>query len=441
MLYAGGLKPCCLPCRARRAALHEVPRRALVFLICLSPAMPAAAQQAIPLTLYAAEDIALDQEPGQAAMLARAEAFDEESVAAGQLPDPVMRIGVANYPIESGGFTTEGMTQAQLGVRQAFPRSETRQASRRRFDSLAMEMRASADGRSRDVLTAVRQAWLDVYYWQQAHAIVTESRPFFNDLVAVTRSLYAVGRRDQQDLLRAELELSRIDDRLIEIERQQAEAAAMLSQWIGRDADRPAAGKLPDWSSVPPRETLRAALAEHPSVLAADARVDASQAKVDVADSQFKPGWALDLGYGHRNGYLPGGEPRSDFVSLSVSVDLPLFRKNRQDRRLGAALSERRAATESRRELLRRLGSRLDREYARWQDYSRRLALYRERILGLASDHAEAALVAYQSDATDFADVMRGYINDLNTRLDYIQLKTEQAKSYAVLANLGGIPR
>ena len=49
--------------------------------------------------------------------------------------------------------------------------------------------------------------------------------------------------------------------------------------------------------------------------------------------------------------------------------------------------------------------------------------------------------MAYQSDATDFADVMRGYINDLNTRVDYVRLRTDRAKSYAVLSNLGGIPR
>lgn len=415
--------------------------RAILLIIGLMPAALLAAEQGVPLTLYAAEDIALDQEPGHVAMLARADAFDDESIAASQLPDPVMRMGLANYPIESGGFTTEGMTQLQMGIRQAFPRRDSLDAGKRRFESLALEMRVGADGRSRDVLTAVRQAWLDLYYWQQAGAVTEASQPFFADLVAVTESLYTLGRRDQQDLLRAELELSRIEDRLIEIDRQRAEAAAALSQWIGDEARRPAAGTLPQWDEPPPLEQLREELARHPALQAADARIGASQARVDLADSASKPAWALDLGYGHRNGYLPSGEPRSDFISLTVSVDLPFFQENRQGRRLSAALSERRAARESRSELERLMQSRLAREYARWQDLSRRLEIYDERILSLSRDHAQAALVAYQSDATDFADVMRGYINDLNTRLDYIRLQTDRAKSYAVLSNLGGIPR
>ena len=75
----------------------------------------------------------------------------------------------------------------------------------------------------------------------------------------------------------------------------------------------------------------------------------------------------------------------------------------------------------------------------RWQEINRRLALFESRIIIQTRDQAEAALAAYQSDAGDFADVMRGYIDSLNARLEVIRLRAERAKSYAVLANLGGI--
>jgi outer membrane protein TolC len=399
------------------------------------------AQQRIPLTLAAAEDLALEQEPGQLGFLARAAALEEESVAAGQLPDPTLRMGLANYPIQSGGFTTEGMTQAQLGIRQAFPPGDTREVSTRRFQSLALEMRQSADSRGRDVLSAVRQAWLEIYYWQRTHAIVDELRPFFSDLVTVTRSLYSVGRKNQQDLLRAELELSRLDDRLLEISKQHSRAIAAMSEWVGQDASRPIAENLPHWEQLPALEGLRADLLIHPTLMAADARIDSRQAGIDLAEERFKPGWALDLGYGYRDGYLADGTPRSDFVSLSVTMDLPVFRKNRQDRRLSAALSERRAAKESKEQIFRRLNSRLESEYARWHDLGRRIDLYEQQILSLAGSNAQAALAAYQSDAGDFADVMRGYIDDLNARVEHIRLQVEQAQSYATLANLGDLAR
>lgn len=396
----------------------------------------AVAQQRLSLTLAEAEDLALANEPGHAALAARAEAAKEQAVAAGQLPDPVLRLGLSNYPIEDGGFTTEGMTQAQMGIRQAFPRARAEGAAGMEARSKAFDYQAAA--RHRDVLADVRRAWLQVYYAEQAWALVNESRPFFADLVTITTSLYAVGRKSQHDVLRAELELSRLDDRLIETERTRSEARAELSRWLGQDAYRPLAMKLPNWDSLPAEGDMQSGLLQHPAILAAESGVAAGQSAVRVAEERKKPGWALDLGYGHRGGYLPDGEPRSDFVSLSVSVDLPFFSKNRQDRKLAAALSERRAAIDTQNELSLRLGSELQTRYVRWVDLTRRLNLYEASILGQSEGQAQAALLAYQSDAGDFSDVMRSHIDKLNTRIQHIRLQVDRASTYAALASLGG---
>jgi len=399
------------------------------------------AQHRVPLTLAEAEDLGLAAEPGQQAMQAKAAALEARAVVAGELPDPMLRVGLNNFPIESGGFRTDGMTHAAIGLRQAFPAGKTRSFSARQFNLLAAEMNENAEARSRNVLTAVRNTWLDLYYWEQAHALVSESRPFFDDLATVTRSLYAVGRKSQQDVLRAELELSRLQDRLIDIERQRSRAQAALGEWVGGDAGRPLARKLPGWDRLPRLESLQAKLSEHPVLRAADAQIKARSAGVDLAKERSKPGWALDLGYSYREGFLPTGEPRSDFISLGVTIDLPFFSRKSVDSTLSAALQERSAAASSREQTLRGLQGQLAAEHARWRDLTRRLSLYDTRILNQANDNAEASMLAYQSDRGDFADVMRAYIDDLNTRIDHIRLQVERAQSYAVLANLGGLPR
>lgn len=414
---------------------------AILLIITLLQPASSVAQQELPLTLAEAERLALSEEPGSDALRARAAALGEQAVVAGQLPDPTMQIGLANYPIQSGGFSTEGMTQAQLGYRQEFPSGKSREFGTERFEALALSMNANADARAREVRARVRDSWLETYYWQKAHEIVTESRPFFSDFATVTRSLYSVGRKTQHDVLRAELELGRLDDRLIEINRRHMQARAELSEWLGEDAHRPIAEALPEWEQMPPLADLHTNLESHPSMLAADARITASDANINVAEERKKPGWALDLGYGYREGYLPSGEPRSDFVSVSVTMDLPLFGKDRQDRSLAAALRERSASIYEKTLLLRRLSSLLDAEYAQWQDLSRRVALFESLILELSESQARAALLAYQSEAGDFADVMRGYIDDLNIRLDHVRLQVDRGQSYAVLTNLGGLSR
>jgi outer membrane protein TolC len=416
-------------------------RHVVVIALLALPFAHASAQHDIPLTIAEAEKLALASEPGQQALRARAAALEEQAVVAGALPDPMLRVGLNNYPIESGGFTTEGMTNVGAVYRQAFPRGDTRSLSNRRFTRLAKAQMQEADARGDDVLAATRIAWLDLYYWSKARELVRESRPFFDDLATITRSLYAVGRRNQQDVLRAELELSRLDDRLIDIERQQLRARAQLREWIGEDAGRRVAGKLPRWDDAPPLEDLIAALREHPALQAADARIAAQDTGVEIAEQRSKPGWALDVGYSYRNGSLPSGDPRSDFVTVGVTVDLPFFSRKSVDSTLSAALQERSAARADKQRMQRSLESRLAAEYARWQELSRRLALYEERILVQANDHAQASLLAYQNDRGDFADVMRGYIDDLNTRIDYVRLNVEREQAYAVLANLGGLPR
>jgi len=404
-------------------------------------AWPANAQQRVPLTLAEAEDLALAAEPGELAMKAKAAALKARAVLAGELPDPTLHVGLNNFPIESGGFRTEGMTHAAIGLQQALPPGKSRSIGTRHYNWLAAEMNENAAARSRNVLTTVRNTWLDFYYWDRAHTLVAESRPFFDDLATVTRSLYSVGRKSQQDVLRAELELSRLQDRLIDIERQRARAQSALGEWVGGNAQRSLAPKLPSWGQVPALESLQDRLLEHPALRAADAQIEARSAGVDLADQRSKPRWVLDLGYSYREGMLSSGGPRSDFISLGVTVDLPFFRKRSVDSTLTAALHEHSAAKSVKEQTLRQMQSQLAAEHTRWRDLTRRVSLYDTRILAQARDHAEASLLAYQSDRGDFADVMRASIDYLNTRIDHIRLQVERAQSYAVLANLGGMPR
>ena len=158
---------------------------AVVLMLAMAPAM---ARQDVPLTLAEAEDLALRAEPGQQSMQARAAALEERAIAAGELPDPMLRVGLNNFPIESGGFSTEGMTNLGVGLRQSFPSGKTLELSERRFAEMATEMHQSADARGRSVLNATRTAWYDLYYWRQAEALVAASRPFFDELAAISEA-------------------------------------------------------------------------------------------------------------------------------------------------------------------------------------------------------------------------------------------------------------
>ncbi len=387
------------------------------------------------LTLGEAERLALEAEPGAVALLEQAAAFDELATAAVALPDPVIRFGAANLPLEDGGFRTEGMTQGQLAVRQALPPNATRTAAARRERARADEQRARAEERRRWVLREVRRAWLDVFLETRRQAVVRDSRVLFTDLLTVTRSLYRVGGKNQQDVLRAELELSQLDARLLMIDQRLAEGRAALFRWVGEAAAR----TVDDWPDWPPPHSLRemrAALAGHPELAAAGARIAIADAGVALAKSRFRPTWTVDAAYGYRDGGLPDGEPRPDFLSVHATLSAPLFTANRQQRGLAAAQGQRRAATLETDELRARLETELTLAHRRWAALGLRIGLYEDALLPQARGNAEAALAAYRSDAADFADVMRSHINDLEMRLEHLALRVERRRSHAELAYL-----
>lgn len=438
MLFLYGLTPDRFPNRYLlvRAFTTKLVQAACIALICTTTIV---AQEGRPVTLSEAEQLALLGEPGRDALLARANAMRAQAAVAAALPQPNLTLGLNNFPFESGGFSTEGMTSVGVNVRQQFPAGQSRSIAARQFELSAMSLSRSASARHRDVITQLRIAWLNRYYWERVYVLVNEQRSFFEDLLKVTRSLYAVGRKSQQELLRAQLELSRLDDRLLEVERERHQATASMALWIGDEALRPVAAALPDWQVIPSLDLLMSNLAQHPAVLASDAQVDAGKAGIDLAEERVKPDWAIDVGYRYREGALESGAARSDFVSVNVTVGLPFFSKRSIDSNLTAALQERSAAKLSRQRVSRELQSELRRQYANFRELGRRIELYEQQIIRQSEAHTQASLRAFQSDEGNFSDVMRAFIDDLDTQTNFVRLQVERAQAYAVLANLGGL--
>ncbi len=386
-----------------------------------------------PLTLAQAQSLALSDEPGVAAATARAASLAEQALASAALPDPQIRLGLANLPVDSLDLNREPMTQQQIGLRQAFPVAAGRRARQRHHEEQSKAMHFAAQMRRREVVRQVRKAWLQLRYWQQARHIVAANRQLFSKLVDVTRTLYSVGRKNQQDMVRAELELSRLHDRLFDIDEQTDASRAALAQWLGNTAaNRPLAQRLPIWSVTAGIEELHARLQAHPQLRMLNAQIAGEAANIALARAQYKPSMAVDLSYGIREDD-PLGRSRDDFFSVVVTLDVPLFTANRQDKKLNSAQHQQAAIKSERQLLARQLRRQLQASYARWRQLQLRIGLYDEKIVEQSRIQAQATLQAYRNDSSDFDDVMRAYISDLNTRLDYTRLQTDRAITYAEL--------
>jgi outer membrane protein TolC len=391
------------------------------------------------LSLAEAEQLALQRDPQALSLQANAQALREQAIAEQQLPDPMLKLGAMNFPTDSFSRSQEPMTQLQLGVVQRFPRGDTLQHSAARSVALGEADQREATMRQRMTRRAVRLAWLDTYYWLQAAATVRDSQALFAQLVEVTHARYAVGGRNQQDVINAELELDLLRDREQDIMTSAEEARARLARWVGTERARaPLPKALPELHDPGSRDELLALLPAHPSVAAQQARVHAAQQGVELARQAYKPGWTLDLTYGQRSGQNPNGSDRADFASAMVMLDVPLFTAQRQDRQLAASQHRKTAAVEMRQAKLLDLQQELDTWSAKRQQLQTRIRHYAERLLPQARDNAEAALNAYQADRGDFTMLMRARITELNTALQALKLRVDHAKAQAQLLYLAG---
>jgi outer membrane protein TolC len=382
--------------------------------------------------------LALLGDPVIAASRARSQALSEAAIADGQLPDPKLKTGLYNVPLDDFDLREDPATQLRLGIEQSFPRGDTLQYRQRQSEWLATAMQAMSEIAARKVERDVRKQFLELYYQVQADGIITKSRGLFAQLVDITQSQYATGRVSQQDVLNASLELSRLDDRTTRIRSEEDQQRAALGKWIGDAARLPVSSRFPTLPALPPKDALLASLPEHPEIRVETARLQAENQNINIAREQYKPGWSAGIEYRKRFGDDPGGDSRGDMMAAMVTVDLPLFTANRQDRRLAASVQEASAVELNRDDRMRELQQLLDSDYANWQRLGERARLYESRLLHEATANAQASLKAYQSGVTDFTALMRARIADLEVRLNELRIRVDRAKAQANLLYLAG---
>lgn len=391
------------------------------------------------LTLAEAERLALEQDPVAPGLQARAMGLADQAIADGQLPDPRLKLGVNSLPVNSFDRRQDPMTMLEFGVQQAFPRGQTLRYRRERGEALSEAELARSDARRLEVQREVRLRYLDVYYHNQALQLLHENQEVFQSLVDIAERQFATGRDVLQDVLRAQLELTLIEDRIVETEQAREADYAELGRYISaRHVGRPLDETFPELPAVLAPAEIETTIVQHPLLQIEDAGIAAADKQVAEAEQQYWPGFMVDVTYGQRSARMPDGDRTPDFLSAMILIDVPLFTGKRQDRRVAAARQQRQSAQFARTDRWLELDSVTRREYANWRRLGERMQLYEKRALDDARMNLEASLKAYQADVTGFTTLMRAQLSDLQTQLELLRLRIERAQAQARLLYLAG---
>ncbi len=390
------------------------------------------------LSLSEAENIALRADPLVERFEATARSFEEESVAANTLPDPKLRVGAINVPVDSFDFSQEQMTQMKLGIQQNFPAGDTLELQQKRSQSLSRASLSMADDARLIILKDVRETFFNLYYELAAHQIINETRLLFSDLVTITESIYAAGRVSQQDVVLANLELSRLDDRTTKIQANEEGYRATLAQWVGEIAWGDINKEFPLLPDLPASVDLNQVIPQHPMILSESAKIEASKRATDVARQDYKPGWSATLDYGFRSGSNPDGSRRPDFATALVSLDIPLFTGDRQDKTVASNEEKTAAARHSKDDKLRILKRFYKKNESLWLRLGERELIHKNNLLKSARNNSITALTAYQSGVSEFNTLMRAEITELDVRLEDLRVRVDRAIAQSKLLYITG---
>jgi len=379
-----------------------------------------------------------------------------KSTAAGTLPDPKLSVSLANLPTDGFDFDQEAMTQLKFGYSQMLPAGNSLEIKAERLKRTAGIYPHLRNARLSNIERDVGKLWLDVFMANKSIELINQNQDLFAKLVDVAQASYssATGKTSQQDIVRAQLELTLLQERLSGVKQEKEASYFKLKGWIdnsftknylnSEDDQIDSSSSQANFPLTMPGGSLQKyagvfasklsasqitnALQVHPEILALDQKVAVKQSGVDLANESYKPDWGLNASYAYRDDDPLGGD-RADFISIGVSVELPIFSDTKQDQNLKSAKMEVAASKTHKWQKMREMLSAFQRQNAEFQFLAQREERYKKMILPKISEQAEAALNAYTNDEGDFAEVVRARIAELNAKIDALEIAVKKQQA------------
>jgi outer membrane protein TolC len=362
----------------------------------------------------------LADHPSLASLKYQAEASRELGTAATALPDPVVSVGINNFPIFDPSFSEFLPTNKAVGVRQEFPNRAGREAR-------AGEARAIAEQSDR-----MRDAQLDTLRGELI-ALLHEKKRIsrqrdlarqrdkkYDELTDVVEAEIDAGRPAVFRLAEVDAERADVARVLVELDRQETEINARLVDLVGLVPATPAPPVCPiDWSGD--------AMAFQ-TVRVADVGIRVADYAVDEAKAEWRPNWGAQLTYQQReSGANFAGD---DWVSGMVTFTVPLWARNSQEPRLRAARADRSSAEMRYQAIARSAAARYAAEAAVWRAAEDSVGVLERNIVAV-EDEIAAQLTIYESGNGDYAPIIDGELAILKLRADIAAEEARWAGSVA----------
>ncbi|TWI44929.1 outer membrane protein TolC [Pseudoduganella flava] len=361
----------------------------------------------------------------QAAQAAE-DAAAQTAARAGQLPDPMLKIGIDNLPVSGPDrFTTSGepMTMRRIGIEQQWVSADKRQARATRATRAVAAEQAATRQTAAQVREEAGKAWLDLFHAQRAAELASQLADEMRRDLAGVQAAHRGAKAGAADVLQARMALAQAEDDAAGAEQERRTAAVRLARWLQEPVDT-VDGAPPAYTAAP---AAAGTALQRPAVLAARRAIDLADADTAVATRERHPDWTFEAGFGQRSSRY------GNMVSFGISVPLTVDRAQRQDRDVAekSALGTRARllyddTLQAQEAQVRQLSEELD-------SLNTRIARLEAGLLPAAAEQVELAVAAYRSGAGSLSAVFQARRALLEKRLQINMLARQAGATWAAL--------
>jgi outer membrane protein TolC len=410
----------------------------LGFLLTSFSESPAQESDAASPSLQALIDEALTHNPELEAARERWEMFRRKEFPAQTLSDPRLTFALSNYPVDTFSSDDTPMTGNDLRIDQAFPFPGKLKARGEAARQQALWYKGVYEDARLQLVMKVKDAWYRIFYQDRAIDVTQKNMALLDDFIRLTETRYEVGEGLQQDVLKAQIERSKLLDRLYTLQQERESLLAEFNRLLARPSATPLTvpKDIPEQRLEVNLEEIQGAAEEHRPLFASyRALIGQYQSQKKLAELDYKPDFNLFAGYRFRDDDLPDGG--TDFLSAGISINLPVWREKRSEQ-VAEADSGIRMARSQFEDFRHQVQSRVHDAYARVEKNRTLVELFDSGILPQARQTFEASLAAYQVGDVDFLSLLDSLMTLYRYEMDYFRAVSDHRRALAVLEAASG---
>lgn len=410
----------------------------LIIILTISGSFSSNAQETLILDDLIQE--AVNNNPQLISFYSKSLADEAKIPQVGSLPDPVLSFNLMNLPVNSFDFDQEPMTGKQIGLMQKFPFPGKLTLKEKIFSMNAEVSQQKYNELKNQVISEIKKAYYDLFFVDTAVKTTEKNQSLLTEFVKIAETKYSVGKGLQQDVLKAQVELSKMMDKLIQLQQKREVLEARINTLLNRpvDAELGQASEPAFTDLAGNYENIKQiSLENRPLIKAWQAMKKQSVERVNLAYKEYWPDFSIGVAYTQRD-ELQNGMPGYDFLSGGISLNLPIYFSSKQSKKVEESKYGQKAVEENYKNVINQVLFSVDNKWSEAQKNAKLVGLFKTGIIPQASQSLKSAMTGYQTDKVDFLTLINNQMTLFNYELDYYRVLSDYNKNIAELEFIAG---